>query len=790
MAIEKYHESKNLTSVNSFVNSITDSRAYFSANFRSSNNESVTKKIDSSGNFSLTLTLESDADILFRHNGYDTNILIFRIYNMPAGTYTVSFTVNGYDCSVAGGLDLSQIMLNKGQTALSYESYFVPYFSNESCKKFSPLLAENPLCGIDEHKDALDLSTGGATRSIKKLVLTGDEDWTAGASNIRYIATLAGAEMQGICSHFTYGDSTENENFDIVPSRSQIRFNNSGYSTLSDFIAFLRLQYANGTPVTIWYVLETPETETITVPSGLTGTIEGYLTQSETPTLSNPIYPEANPALAWVPIKYHKYGTETEIITSLPKEIITDGEIIPSANLAYFEKGGISSTHGGDTEWTADKASLRSQYIACEPESPYTISLSEYPAQNFIAFYDSNYSYLGRTNGVSIESARTIYAYQNASFMRTTVYHNANEQIYPSEHEGFTVMVNKGSSAMPYVPYTGCIISGNMNQNGTPTTSAPIYPEECGEMSANLFSSSFSASYNINMSGEVVPYTLNNSRCATLTPIDVSNSTTVTFSFTSTSSNDSKLFIYALFDDTTLVSREASKASGSSINVSQGNKLYLCIYSIDANIDSSQTIANIMLNAGSTALPYEPYEIYKLPIPCGRTTTNVYLGETQSTRRIKKLVLTGEENISFSSPYYYSLAIATPSNDRNNFICSHFGKGDYSGQIVQGNMRFAQGSSVQYDAVVFNYDNGAGGEENFKTYLAQQYAAGTPVTVWYVLAEPETTTLNEPIRKIGDYADTVVASNIPTTGTSENFDVLTTLKPSEVSLTYHGWHEL
>lgn len=76
-----------------------------------------------------------------------------------------------------------------------------------------------------------------------------------------------------------------------------------------------------------------------------------------------------------------------------------------------------------------------------------------------------------------------------------------------------------------------------------------------------------------------------------------------------------------------------------------------------------------------------------------------------------------------------------------------------------------------------------------KAWLAAQYAAGTPVTVWYVLTTTETGIVNEPLMKIGDYADTVSATNIPTTGIPETFDVQTTLKPSKVQLTYHGWHE-
>ena len=71
-----------------------------------------------------------------------------------------------------------------------------------------------------------------------------------------------------------------------------------------------------------------------------------------------------------------------------------------------------------------------------------------------------------------------------------------------------------------------------------------------------------------------------------------------------------------------------------------------------------------------------------------------------------------------------------------------------------------------------------------KEYLAAQYAAGTPVTVWYVLAKPETAIVNEPIMKIGDYADTVsfaqAGVTIPTVNGENVLDVPTTVPPSEV----------
>ena len=77
---------------------------------------------------------------------------------------------------------------------------------------------------------------------------------------------------------------------------------------------------------------------------------------------------------------------------------------------------------------------------------------------------------------------------------------------------------------------------------------------------------------------------------------------------------------------------------------------------------------------------------------------------------------------------------------------------------------------------------------DFKSYLAQQYTNGTPVTVWYVLATETTGIVNEPLRKIGDYADTVSYEqsqvSIPTLHGNTVIDVETTLKPSQMYIKY------
>ena len=177
---------------------------------------------------------------------------------------------------------------------------------------------------------------------------------------------------------------------------------------------------------------------------------------------------------------------------------------------------------------------------------------------------------------------------------------------------------------------------------------------------------------------------------------------------------------------------------------------------------------------------------YKIPILNNSQTTNVYLGEVQTTRKIKKLVFDGTENwnkyAQDSSRWLYYLSITKASV--KNAICTHC---RYSSSIPDYSTVGVQVAS-SLASLLLNLGEIIGDNtiENFKAYLAQQYANGTPVTVWYVLATSTTGIVNEPLRKIGDYADTVTTS-IPVIINSDSVDINTTLKPSAVSVPSLSW---
>lgn len=184
---------------------------------------------------------------------------------------------------------------------------------------------------------------------------------------------------------------------------------------------------------------------------------------------------------------------------------------------------------------------------------------------------------------------------------------------------------------------------------------------------------------------------------------------------------------------------------------------------------------------------------YKIPITCAEQTTPVYLGQTQTVRKIKKLVLTGDETNWEIANDTFRITITDALGFNMNIIapvcCSHYVAKTYAG-VYNGN---EYGISVRAGSTEstrgFAISKGEiSGVTAFKSYLSEQYAAGTPVTVWYVLAAPTTGIINEALCKIGDYADELSSTNsevtIPTAEGQNTLTVDTDLQPSEVTITY------
>lgn len=339
----------------------------------------------------------------------------------------------------------------------------------------------------------------------------------------------------------------------------------------------------------------------------------------------------------------------------------------------------------------------------------------------------------------------------------------------------------------------------NVSVSGTPTPDDPIMPQGTGEKTVNWFdiSSVIYGTWTDN-SGITQSYGYG------ARSIDLPSSQ-ITVSFNGSVSPYSYSIVFLNSNDEFII--RYHKSTSSQISEPQtftppntAAKFYIQVAN---GIDASYPITKeqiesykLMLNLGSTALPYEPYG-YKIPISSANTTTPVYLGEVESTRRVKKLVLTGGAGETWYKSSTYNTYFCDDISDyahiqANITYCSHY-KGitnqSVIGNVADGELCWNYGGANR----LYIHDDNITSRDDWIAYLQQQYANGTPVTVWYVLATQQTAVVNEPLMKIGDYADsmsrTQTGIDIPTIVGQNTLDVLTTVKPSSISIEYTSAEE-
>ena len=307
-------------------------------------------------------------------------------------------------------------------------------------------------------------------------------------------------------------------------------------------------------------------------------------------------------------------------------------------------------------------------------------------------------------------------------------------------------------------------LKGQMEQNGTPTPTTPIQPQECGERTGNLFDkSTISSGYFAVTAG-----TRENSLyyCSDFIPI---TATTYYFQNVVGSSYQNAIVVY---DANKQGLRYEKLLGGTEVSGAvsfQSGDAYIrinCYYQTDVN--------TVMINEGSTALPYEPYG-YKIPISSANTTTPIYLGEVETTRRIKKSTVSITNIITLSNGNKAGVFTFPNSSE---YAIQQYGLCDIaeydiarktSGMfyINRQNAIFIGNSNDTLDTLKTIYDG---------------------CTLWYVLETPTTGIVNEPLRKIDDYADEVSGITIPTITGANTVNVDTTMKPSEITVNYKGWH--
>lgn len=171
-----------------------------------------------------------------------------------------------------------------------------------------------------------------------------------------------------------------------------------------------------------------------------------------------------------------------------------------------------------------------------------------------------------------------------------------------------------------------------------------------------------------------------------------------------------------------------------------------------------------MLNLGSTAMPYEPYQgsVTTLPIPRPLRRVGDVKDKCvtrQDYESAEKLVVTynvgfveldGTEGVSLGNidasadvQQFNIYGVLSSPNNSENAICSHFERANVSGGVDSGfqiyNTLLVFGMPrdilLEYGFITGDSDTYV---PAFKAYLAAQNTSGTPVQVAYQLASPET----------------------------------------------------
>lgn len=331
-------------------------------------------------------------------------------------------------------------------------------------------------------------------------------------------------------------------------------------------------------------------------------------------------------------------------------------------------------------------------------------------------------------------------------------------------------------------------ITGNTVQNGTPTPENPVEVVGVGDRTGNLFdpnSTRYHMGKDANNKIGIVAY-------GAMFYIEAAPNTNYTIKAYTTDSTFVRLYLSnAPIVDGVAESYNVISESETTINpevtISNTNYTYLWIQT-GGTWYTEHGGSSIMLNSGSTALPYEPYG-YKIPVVTSADgtepiTTPIYLptplysGEvmrSDGSREVKlgKLVLTGEEEITTHKTFEdgtISIRIPSSKAKANGIIyCTHLQNVSFA--EIYNNEK--QGISTHLKNELNNLYcliSGFTKLTQYKDFFRNEYSAGTPVTVWYQLAEPTTETFTVP--------------KIPTISGTTIIDVDTKVKPTEMYIKY------
>lgn len=453
-----------------------------------------------------------------------------------------------------------------------------------------------------------------------------------------------------------------------------------------------------------------------------------------------------------------------------PQEVIAVGDKTPN----LFDKNdctveGYINADGNLATVTGSNWFTTENYIKCS--GVITLSTSQgLGGTTYVACYDKQKNLLGTVLiGGDNPTQNTVTLVDGTEYIKTCARDNAFADY----------MLNEGDTALPYEPYGYRVPITTKGKN-----LIGIEPFEAAWVTGMSTTGLLELLNRLNIGTYKISY-----KTKLLTRTDVSDSSVYGMSIR----NESKNYTYNPSWGSSVVGD--IKDYSITINISEAEVgkftatyLYGCGTYVDGATGSAQ-IYDFQLEYGDTATEYEPYTptqfvtnayldepIYKI----GDYSDEInYKGKT-AERVVKELVLTGSEYwqiYSHTDNSVHQFFTDIPDKDTAPSISgtSAFSTITPYGVTATNRVHYAFGCYpvVSGTCVAFQM---WGAKDRFtgisawKAYLAEQYEAGTPVKIYYVLAEPVTESITLP--------------DVPTLNGGNVLDVDTTVEPALMTIDY------
>lgn len=390
---------------------------------------------------------------------------------------------------------------------------------------------------------------------------------------------------------------------------------------------------------------------------------------------------------------------------------------------------GITFTNNGDGSFTARGTSTSAISFGLTNLSKYPINLKkgEYYTQSLIVLSGT----MGGSVVNAVENTNGDITYNYLTCSGTTLKHTrqATEDytIYSYTHYipggttldvTYKVQLEKGAIVTSYLPYNTIESKSTgknlWNNSQVSNISDYIIKNETGFKIFKTNNGRLSPPYNLSL--------------------DVGNYKILGDFSTNRSSGSNGLLAYSINDDGT--NTYFTLVKDRTFNVPK--KFSKIVFYMQATEENGTyvEVGDFMITSDNDATEFEPYEESSLHYNLGDNflADKDYIENGVLNKKVRKYVFTGEETFATSgSSYTFKKSYLTnpdlPVYDTTNYECSHFkkhGNANEIGRMYVGN-----------NNLNFNYDNLVGGVDAFKTYLAEQYANGTPMEFYYLTTDTE-----------------------------------------------------